>query len=114
MTASLIGVLFLLVLLAFANPFMLFMPSGIEYMALALLAVVSSIFVGLMFREHARDEREEALRARAARMGYLAGVTALTLGIIVSVLSGHQADPWILGALAAMIIVRLTSRVMTE
>lgn len=111
---AIVGIVFVIILAAFANPFMLYMPSGGEYAALAALAAVAVIFVGLVFREEARDEREEALRARAARQGYLAGIVVLTVGIIVPVIHGHHADPWLLGALALMILLRLVSRVVSE
>lgn len=112
--SALIGIIFILILGAFADPLMLYMPSGTEYAALAVLTVVAAIFVGLVFREVARDEREEALRARAARWGYLAGIVTLTVGIIVPVLGGQHASPWVVGALAAMILVRLASRAFSE
>jgi uncharacterized membrane protein YiaA len=111
---ALIGIVFVFILGAFANPFMLYMPSQGEYLAAAVLAVVAAIFVGLVFREAARDEREESLRARAARWGYLAGVAILTLGIIVPVVRGFHADGWVLLALALMIISRLASRAVAE
>ncbi len=111
---ALIGIIFVLILGAFANPFMLYMPSGTEYAALAVLTVVAVLFVGLIFREEARDEREEALRARAARWGYLAGIITLSLGVIVPLLQGRHADQWILAALAVMIIARLASRAVSE
>ena len=111
---ALIGIVFVLILGTFANPLMLYMPSHAEYLAAAVLAVVAAVFVGLIFREAARDEREEHLRERAARMGYLAGVAVLTLGIVVPVVRGFHADGWVLLSLAAMILARLVSRALAE
>jgi hypothetical protein len=110
----LVGIAFLCVLVSFADPFMLYMPSDAEYMTAAILAVLAAIFVGLVFREHARDEREVGLRAHSARWGYIAGVSTLTLAVVVSVATGAHPDPWILGALAVMILARLVSRAAVE
>jgi uncharacterized membrane protein YadS len=111
---ALIGIVFVLILGAFANPFMLYMPTHGEYVAAAILAVVAAIFVGLMFREGARDEREEHLRERAARVGYLAGVVVLTLGIIIPVIHDVHPSPFVLIALAVMILTRLAQRAFSE
>lgn len=101
----------LIILLVFlANPFGLWMPTELEYLTLAAVVVVAAVFAGLVTGERVRDEREEALRAHAARAGYLTGIFILTGATAVTVLSGGHADPWVLGALGAMVLVRFFVR----
>ncbi|XKT74214.1 MAG: hypothetical protein ACJKTH_02580 [Patescibacteria group bacterium UBA2163] len=101
---------FVLLLLLLINPLDWWMPQEIVYLAVALLAVVAAIFAGMIFGEQARDEREETLRARAARAGYLVGVFVLTLAIAVTVLRGDYIDIWIPITLISMVLVRVFVR----
>lgn len=107
---SIVAVVFVLLLVFLANPFGLWMPTGLQYMTVAALVVVAAIFAGLVMGEKARDEREEELRAKSARAGYLAGIIVLTLGTAVPIIMGGHASPWVLTALGVMIVVRFISR----
>jgi len=111
---SIVSLAFILLLLCLVNPFGFWMPTELEYITVAALAVVSAVFAGLILGEKARDEREEALRAHAARAGYLTGVFMLTLSIAVTVLTGAHVDMWIPLTLAAMVIVRAFVRSKAE
>lgn len=114
MHALIVSLAFLFILLAFANPLSLWMPTELQYLTVAAFVVVAALFAGLFFKEHARDEREEALRARAARVGYLVGVGALVVGVSFQALSGAHVDPWLLGALGVMVLARLFIRAKAE
>lgn len=107
---SIVALVLLLLLVFLANPFSLWMPTELEYLTIAALAVVAAVFAGLVMGEKARDEREVELRAHAARAGYLAGIFMLTLGTAVPVLMGDHSNPWILAALGVMVIVRFIVR----
>lgn len=107
---TIVAVVFVLLLVLLANPFSLWMPTGLQYTTVAALVVVAAIFAGLVTGEKVRDEREEELRAQSARYGYLAGIIVLTLGIAVPILMGGHASPWVLTALGVMIVVRFVSR----
>jgi len=88
------------------NPY--WMPGNMEMTAVTLLVVAFVGFAGLVLRERARDEREEAHRAFAGRMGFLAGMAVLTLGIVLQALA-HKLDPWLLWALFAMAAAKLVA-----
>jgi len=111
---SIVAAVFVLLLIFLANPFHFWMPTELEYLTIAALAVVAAVFAGLVKGEKARDEREVELRAHAARAGYLSGIFVLTLGTAIPVLMGDHANPWILTALGTMIIVRFVSRGRSE
>lgn len=110
MNQTVVSVVFVTLLVLVANPFGLWMPSPLAYTGIAALAVVATVFAGLIRGEENGDEREVALRASAARVGYLAGVIILTGAIALSVLVGERANPWIVAALGAMVITRVISR----
>lgn len=110
-TQHVIASLALVVALIFLyNPFDFWMPSEFQMVVAGSVAVLAAVFVGLVFRDEGRDEREVALRGKAARLGYVAGVTALTLSLVVSLVIHEPLDPWILLSLGAMIVVRLFVR----
>ena len=88
------------------------MPTALAYMTVAALAVVGAL-TGLLYKIVC-DEREKALRGSAARVGYLTGILILILGIAIPVLQGGQPSPWVIGAIAAMVIARITSRVISS
>lgn len=104
---TIVTVIFVLLLVFLLNPFGLWMPAELEYLMVAAVAVVAALFAGLIMGEKARDEREEQIRATSARAGYLAGIFILTLSIAVTVLQGGHVNEWIVGTLAAMVLVRM-------
>jgi hypothetical protein len=113
LTQHIVASLTLVVALVFLwNPFDFWMPSEFQMVIAGAVVVIAAVFVGLVFRDEGRDEREVLLRGRSARVGYLAGVAVLTLCIVVGLLTGEHANVWVLGALAAMILARVIHRVM--
>lgn len=112
MTQHIIASLALIVALIFlANPLDFWMPTEFQLVVAGAIAVIAAVFVGLVYQDDGRDEREVALRGRAARIGYLAGVVVLTLSIIFALCTSAHPDPWVLGALAVMILARLGTRI---
>jgi hypothetical protein len=115
MTQHIVASLALVITLVFlANPFDFWMPTEFQYVVAGAVAVISAVFVGLVYRDEGRDEREVELRGRAARIGYLAGVIVLTLSVVVELTTGGHPSPWVLAALAAMIVARLVARAHHE
>ncbi len=114
MTNFIVSASLLALLVLLANPLGFWMPTALAYMTVAALAVVGALYTGLLYKESSRDEREKALRGSAARVGYLTGILILILGIAIPVLQGGQPSPWVIGAIAAMVIARITSRVISE
>lgn len=92
------------------NPFDFWMPTELELIIAGAVAVIASLYVGLIYNDFGRDEREQALRARAGRLGYLAGIVVLSCSIVFSLVYGMHPDLWVLVALAVMILARLYAR----
>lgn len=91
------------------NPFGFWMP---DMMVIALLACtlgLFGLFASFVLRETGEDEREDQHRALAGRNAFLAGAAVLTVGILVQGHS-HAVDPWLVGALSAMIVVKIFTR----
>jgi len=104
-----ISVAFLVLLILFLDPFMLWMPTSGVYMLIAGLIVVFALFAGFFWKESVQDEREALHRMVAGRFGYLAGASVLVAGIIVEAFSAH-IDPWLVAALGAMVVGKLIGR----
>ena len=105
---------FVLLLVFLLNPLGLWMPAELEYLMAAAVAVVAAVFASLIMGEKARDEREEHIRAHAARAGYVSGIFVLTLSIAVTMLQGNDVNAWVVIALAVMVLVRLFVRKREE
>ena len=113
LTKHIVASLALVIALVFLwNPFDFWMPSEFQIVVAGAVAVLAAVFVGLVFKDEGRDEREVALRGKSARVGYIAGVVVLTLCIVVGLISGDKASLWVLGALAALILARVVHRMM--
>lgn len=98
----------LLVLLS--DPFMLWMPPMVAMVALLSLAVLMCAWLGFVMKEQAQDEREALNRMHAGRVAYLSGAGVLTLALVVQGFVEHHIDPWIAGALGAMVLAKLAAR----
>jgi len=88
------------------DPFHWFMPTESQMVLLALFSALFALYAGAIFREAARDERESQHLYRASRWGYLVGVIALSVVIVVQDVL-HQLDPWLLLILAVMVVTKL-------
>jgi uncharacterized membrane protein len=108
-----VGIVLVVLLFAFANPFDFWMPEVLVFLLVGALLLVAVVFAGLVFGEGSRDEREEAHRTKAARAGYLAGVIALVLLLAYQSLTAHP-DPLVAAVLGAMIIAKLAVRSKLE
>lgn len=88
------------------DPFHWLMPTALQMLVLGLFAAAMAVYAGIVFREHPQDERDVHHLAVASRVAYLAGVTALSVLLVIQDLT-HTLDPWLCGVLALMIIVKL-------
>lgn len=115
MIQNIVASLALVIALVFlANPLDFWMPTEFQYVVAGAVAVIASVFVGLVYRDEGRDEREVELRGRAARYGYLAGIAVLVASVVVELVAGWHPSVWVLAALAAMILTRLAVRAKDE
>lgn len=111
-----VGLSLLLVALVvlFCNPFQeWWMPTMFMTSVLLCFVIVFIIFAAFIWREKARDEREEQHRLSAGRIGFLVGAGFLVVGIIRQTLL-HTLDPWLLITLSAMVLAKLGARLYSE
>lgn len=92
------------------NPFHLLMPTMMHMLVLGLFVVFTGLFAGLVVHEKVTDEREDAHRAQAGRMGYTLGLIVLTLGILIQTLRDVPVDVWLLLALLVMVLGKIGFR----
>lgn len=91
------------------------MPTMAMSMVLLGLIVAFMVFAAFVWRERARDEREEQHRLLSGRVGFLSGALVLLLGIVSQMyMKGGHPDPWLVVALATMVIAKLGARVYSE
>ena len=101
-----IAVILIVLLILFLNPFNFLMPPPYLSMLIIFLIVVFGIFAAVIWKEHARDEREQLHRMLAGRYAFLTGSSILVVGIIIQSLQ-HAIDRWLIFALVGMILVKL-------
>jgi hypothetical protein len=102
------GVL-LVMLILLADLFPFWMPTMNQMVPLTFATVLLVTWAGFVMFEATGDERELLHRMHAGRAAYLAGLAVLTLALVVQGLS-HTIDPWILGALGAMVVSKIVAR----
>jgi putative flippase GtrA len=107
---ALLVVLFLVLL---TDPFMYWMPPMAGMAALVLACVSLLVWAGFVTYESASDEREAMHRMNAGRVAYLAGVSVLTLALLVQGLA-HAIDPWVALALGVMVIAKVGARIFYD
>lgn len=91
------------------NPFMFWMPTAFDMM-IVVFALLFLALIGVTWKESAGDEREDAHKFMAGRMAYLAGSGVIVLGIVVEALR-HAVDPWLVAALAVMVLAKVVALV---
>lgn len=104
----LVGLLALL-----SDPFMVWMPMGVQLFVLLGAAALACVWVGFVMYEKAHDEREALHKMHAGRIAYLSGIAVLTMALIVQGLA-HTIDPWISVTLGVMVISKLVARFYSE
>lgn len=87
----------------------LWMPSMAMSATLLILVVVFIIFAIFVWKERARDEREEQHRLISGRVSFLCGAGVLVLGIVVETFH-NRVDPWLLLALTIMVLAKIGTR----
>jgi hypothetical protein len=102
----LVGLGLIVLLFVIFNPWSVFMP-GYLVMGILIGAIILYIaFATFLFGETHGDEREQFHRLFADRIAYLVGSAFLLIGIVAGELQ-HALDPWLILALALMVIAKL-------
>ena len=102
----LLAIFLLVCLFLKIDPFHWLMPTTFQMILLCVFSAAIALYAGLIFNEHAHDEREAFHLAAASRMGYLVGVAALSVLLVIEDLN-HRLDPGLVVVLALMIVVKL-------
>lgn len=105
MRESVVAIILIILLLILANPFQLFMNDILIMMFVLALAATFGIFASLIWREKARDEREQLHSYLAGRVAFLSGAAVLLIAIIIQSLS-HSLDYWVALAFGVMIVAK--------
>lgn len=95
------------------NPFNIFMSDATAMAIACILLIVVAVFVAIVWREHASDEREVVHLATAGRIAFLVGVAVVTTGVVAQSFV-HAVDPWLVGALVAMVLAKIGARAWSE
>jgi len=105
-----VSLVILLILITFLNAKSLLMPNSTNMMLIVGLVIGFLAFVGLVWREKASDERDEAHIQKSGRLSFLAGATILVVGIAVQAVM-HDIDPWLIYSLSGMVLTKLIARI---
>lgn len=108
-----IALVFCVVAILLLNPMHFWMPSMAHMTMLGILAVAFAALLVFVLRERGGDEREDAHRALAGRVAFLAGSLVLIVGIALESLRG-EPDRYLLLALLAMVIGKVGTRLWSE
>ncbi|MDA1334414.1 MAG: hypothetical protein O2794_00160 [bacterium] len=90
------------------------MPGMTIMVVTPLLVLAFGGFVALLWKERARDEREEMNRMNADRIAFLVGSAAITVGIMVGSFSNEGPDNWLLFALGAMVLGKIITHFLVR
>ena len=101
--------LLILLFILFLNPLMIWMPSSMEMLVVALTLVAFAVFASFLWREQGGDEREREHRSLAGRVAFLSGAIVITVGITYQSFY-HTIDPWLISTLIVMVLSKLISR----
>jgi hypothetical protein len=104
-----VGIIAIVLLVLLLNPFMLWMPTPLQYGVVALALIACGVFGGVVLREHADDERELLHTMLSGRIAYLSGFTVLVIGAVYQALTA-MVDTWLFSAIAVMVVVKLAVR----
>lgn len=110
----LIGSAFVLLVLVLLNPFHLPLPPSLMMACLFISIILLIAFLVLLLQEKTRDEREEYHKMLTARIGFLSGLVVLLGGIITQTLLKMPRDPWLVGALCFMIVIRMVGAIIAD
>ncbi len=93
------------------NPFHEWWMPPMAALTISCVITITFLFFAVFFwKERAQDEREEHHRHLAGRLAFLVGSAILVLGIVVETWRMHAVNPWLLLALAGMVLAKIFAR----
>lgn len=110
---SVVAFTLIILLIALVNPFHIFMPTMLEMILVAVIALFFLLFAGFIWREQVSDEREELHRFLGARFAYLGGASILIVALLVQSFT-HTLDSWIVFALVGMLVAKVAGRIYAQ
>ncbi len=108
-----VSVVLIVLLILFLNPFGFWMPSVLLVVMVCVLVVVFAIFASFIWRENAKDERENLHKMTAGRTAFLSGTAVLVIGIIVQSFQ-HKLDFWLVLTLGTMILAKIVGLIYSR
>jgi len=108
-----IALVLIFVLALFVSPIGLLMPKSSDMLMLAVFVIVFLVYLGIVWKEYARDEREHAHQQTAGRISFFAGTSVVATGIVVQAF-GHNIDPWLVYSLGIMLLTKIAVRIYSQ
>lgn len=108
-----ISILLLISIFCLTDPFRTMMGEMLETYVSVLLILFTVLFIGMLWKEKARDEREQAHRILISRAGFIAGMASVTIAIIAQMLE-HRLDGWLIVILGSMVITKLFALIIVK
>jgi len=105
-----VSVILVILLFLLINPVKFVMPNEVNMLLILGLVISFIIFSAFIFKEKAKDERENLHRYISARFAYLVGMSILVIGIIVQSLN-HRLDTWLISTLMSMILAKIAGSI---
>ena len=100
----------LILLFVIFNPWGMWMPGYLVMTLLTGAVVLYIAFATFVWKEQGGDERERFHDLFADRVAYLCGSTILLAGIVLTE-AAHALDPWLMLALAVMVVAKVVAAI---
>lgn len=109
----LVSVVLVVLLIVFLSQSPLLMPMSTTTMMGILVALSFIVFAGLIWKEKARDERENIHVLGAGRISFVAGLLIALTGILIQSFN-HNIDPWLIFTAIGMILAKIFFRIYSS
>jgi predicted permease len=101
-------------LVFFVNPMDFWMPSDTDLMIVFGAIIIYAFFAVFVWKEKARDEREEEHKKFAGHIAFVVGTGLLIVGLLVQHFEMKMLDPWLVYTLAGMVMAKVLGRIYSD
>ena len=108
-----LSIVCVILLVVLVDPFQWTMPNEIQMIVMALVVAAFGLYSGLLYRQKPVDERDAVHIHKASRMGYIGGIVLLVIAITIQTFM-HSLDPWLVGVLVGMVVIKMIVLVWTR